>query len=166
MINSQILNERPFNLNDGDFDISHGELYFVELNGVKVFRKIMGRKHYSEVFTSSYQLGSLFQDPISANKVIEKFKAHQKHQEDTFDIIQVKDRLIPKYYVGYKPISVNNDIPSVECKIVWSPLRYNEDCTFLDYEAALKQLDRYKSNVIELCYEKIMQTKKIQLKKI
>jgi hypothetical protein len=160
MINSQTLNERPFNLDDGDryliVVIPEGGQYSV------FTRKFQNKPVISTEFKQAKTYKEL---KLVQRAVDEIIQMDVNYQNATIKIFQVKDIFEPRYFVQYKHQTFMN-IPELKFYVDWYVQGENQPDTYLDYGEALVALDKYKKDLVEFYYGQIMFTRGFTLKKI
>jgi hypothetical protein len=152
---SEILNQRPFNLNDGD-------RYFIEVItfGGNNFVLINCSQNGIEMCTH-YISTRTYTTLEVAKHVVDSIKRMPQYENTTLKIHQVKNVFEPRYAVMYMQGGGN-----VTNSIQWFVIGKEEPDTYTDYETAKSVLEKYKRNEIELYYNKIMKLKSIELNKI
>jgi len=167
MKHSQILNQRVFNLSDGDRYIiammGEGDHWFV------LTRIFEGKPITSSEFTDA----KTYKNRNTAEKVaVELVKNSQDILGDiTMKIFQVKALLEPRYFVQLKAqltliLDKYMRAPELLCYPDWFTIGENNPDTFLNYNDALDALETCKKNLVEFYYNQIMLTRNYQLKKI
>jgi hypothetical protein len=160
MINSQTLNERPFNLTDGD-------RYLIVVIGEGAQYSVFTRKFQSKpVLSMEFKEAKTYKDLKLAQRAVQEvFETNDLYQKATIKIFQVKDLFEPRYFVQYKQKTFVN-IPELKCYVDWYVIGENSPDTYLDYNEALDHLERYKKELVEFYYGQIMFTRNFTLKKI
>lgn len=160
MINSQILNERPFNLTDGD-------RYLIVVIGEGAQYSVFTRKFQSKpVLSMEFKEAKTYKDLTAAKRAVEElFKTNGLYKNATIKIFQVKDIFEPRYFVQYKHKTFVN-IPELKCYVDWYVVGENQADTYLDYNEAIDQLEKCKKDLVEFYYGQIMFTRDFTLKKI
>lgn len=157
MKNSPILNERPFDLSDGD-------RYFIVINGNHVFtRKFNG----DPVITGNFKEAKIYKDLNLIQRVaLELFSTNKHYQTSEIGIARVKDNFEPRYVVKYEKQHWSTQSPKLTCHVEWFKIGEYVEGTYLDYDEAKGQLEKFKHDMIEHHYGEIMKTRKLELKKI
>ncbi len=160
MINSQTLNERPFNLTDGD-------RYIIVVIGEGNHCSVFTRKFQSKpVVSTEFKEAKTYKDKKLAQRAVEEiFQMDKNYQNATIRIFQVKDIFEPRYYVEYKHQTFIN-VPELKCYVDWYVQGENQINTYLDYNEAMNILEQRKKDLVEFYYSQIMFTRNFTLKKI
>ena len=150
---AQILMNRPFDINDG-------ERYMIickTVNGNRVINRIYkDRIIYSDQIKST----KTFKNLKELNKVIENNRINLP-----YDICQVKDLFINRYYVELRNKHVLEE-PNIRCYSAWFLKGEDVKNTYEDYKEAEFVLNKYKGIIAEYYYQLIMKLKDVELHEI
>ena len=152
---SQILEERPFNILDG-------ERYLVVVYQDNV-KYVLTRKHMKQpILTRNFTEAKTYKNLSTLEKTTQSVFINNNIVN--FNIFQVKDLFTPKYHVEYELLFGN--IPKITHYAEWYLKGTNEINTYIDYDEARNVMEKYKRDLLEFHYKKILDLKKIQLVKI
>jgi hypothetical protein len=180
----QILDDRPFDINDGEY-------YFIMIDNNYVFTK---KDRGAPVISSFFKEAKIYKDlKVVQKTVLELFSTNEAHRNRNIDILQVKTIFEPRYVVDYSVDrwggNKNIDILQVKtifepryvvdysvdrwggktklrCFVDWFVIGEDSDNTYLDYDEAIKQLEKNKRELIEFYYTEILNIRNFTLKKI
>lgn len=160
MINSQTLNERPFNLTDGD-------RYLIVVIGEGAQYSVFTRKFQSKpVLSMEFKEAKTYKDLKVAQRALQEvFETNEHYRYSNVKIFQVRDIFEPRYFVQYKQKTFVN-IPELKCYVDWYVIGENQADTYLDYQEAVNQLEKYKRDLVEFYYGQIVFTRSFEIKKI
>jgi hypothetical protein len=159
MSDHQILNERPFNLADE-------ERYIIIMTDEGARNFALTRKYQGKpVFSTNLKEAKTYKSLKLAEKVIQEVFEKNLKEKASVGISQVKDIFEPRYFVKYDSKTMFTN-PTLKCYVDWYVQGGNDPDTYLDYDEAIKQLEKYKNNLVEFHYNQIMLTRNQVLKKI
>jgi hypothetical protein len=160
MVKSQILNERSF-------DITDGERYLIVVITPDRSYSVFTRKYQSKpVISVEFKEAKLYKELKTAQNVVKEiFQNNEHYQESVIKIFQVKDLFEPRYFVQYIKKAYMNS-PELKCYIDWYVIGENQVDTYLDHSEAQKHLDKYKRDLLEFYYSQIIKISNFELKKI
>lgn len=150
---SEILSQRTFNLNDGERYV----LIFTQDGKEQAFT----RKYKDKpILTDKLKDAKTFTHP----RQIEKTLTQIRNKSD-YEIYQVKDIFIPKYFIKFFEKRVISE-PNVKYRTAWYHVHEGEENTYTDYAQAKQVLDKHKATLLDYYYRNIMNLKGITLVQI
>jgi hypothetical protein len=160
MVKSQILNERPF-------DIDDGERYLIVVVGDNKQYSVFTRKFQSKPVTSiEFREAKIYKELKAVQKVAQEvFSGNDIYQNSVIKIFRVKDIFEPRYFVQYKKRPFMG-VPDLKCYTDWYVKGENQVDTYIDYNEAQAALEKYKRDLVEFYYSQILDLKNLVLTKI
>ena len=151
MTNSQILEQRHFNLADGD-----RYLLVIHRDGNN---QVYTRKYQNKpVMSPEFKEAKTFQTRKALDQTIKTVLAPNGYN---FTVFQVKDLFEPRYYINYKDNLLQS--PFIRFYQNWYIKGENPVNTYSDKFQAQEVLDKYKADLLEHYYGKIMELKYINI---
>jgi hypothetical protein len=151
MIHTQILEQRPFNLADGD-----RYLLVIHRDGKN---QVYTRKYQNKpVMSPEFKEAKTFQTQKTLEQTIKTVLAPNGYD---FTVFQVKELFEPRYYITYKHNLVQT--PYIRNYQGWYIKGENPVNTYLDRIQAQEVLDRYKVQLLQYHHSKIIDLKNIIL---
>jgi len=151
MIHTQILEQRFFNLADGE-----RYLLVVHVDGKNL---VYTRKYQNKpVMSPEFKEAKTFQTKKALEQTI---KTVLEANGYNFTIFQVKDLFEPRYYIAFKNHVLQE--PSIRFYQNWYIKGENPVNTYPDKKQADEVLRKYKLELLEYYYKKILELKTITL---
>jgi len=151
----QILDDRPFDINDGEY-------YFIMIDNNYVFTK---KDRGAPVISSFFKEAKIYKDLKVVQKTVLELFSSETHRNRNIDILQVKTIFEPRYVVDYS-VDRWGGKTKLRCFVDWFVIGEDSDNTYLDYDEAIKQLEKNKRELIEFYYTEILNIRNFTLKKI
>jgi len=151
MTKKQTLDERPFDLKDGDLYL----IQYIDDNGRESFHH--GTEDGKPIHGTHINNAKLYVSYDTATKNIANY------QDITGSIRQVKEFLSPRYVVKVTPALNENTLPDIDAYIDWYSEGDKHQCSYLNYDHAQDALNTAKKELVELMYERIMKIRHVQL---
>jgi hypothetical protein len=151
MIHTQILEQRPFSLADGD-----RYLLVIHRDGKN---QVYTRKYQNKpVMSPEFKEAKTFQTQKALEQTIKTVLAPNGYN---FTVFQVKDLFEPRYFIAFKDNVVQ--APYIRNYQSWYIKGENPVNTYLDRIQAQDVLDKYKVELLQYHHSKIMELKYITL---
>ena len=151
MTNNQILEQRHFNLADGE-----RYLLVIHRDGKN---QVYTRKYQNKpVMSPEFKEAKTFQTQKALDQTIKTVLAPNGYN---FTVFQVKDLFEPRYYIVYKDNTLQT--PYIRFYRSWYIKGENPVNTYLDRIQAQEILDQYKVQLIQYHHSKIMELKYLNI---
>lgn len=147
---SDILSQRPFNLEDGERYV----LIFAQDGKESAFT----RKYKDKaIISKTLKDAKTFHDPNQIEKILKLIR-----NKSEYEIYQVKDIFVPKYFIKFCEKRVISE-PHIKSKTAWYHIHEDDTHTYTDYCEAKRSLDKYKAMLLDYYYRNIMDLKSITI---
>ena len=152
-MNTQILKDRPFKLEDGFRKVIVCKVNNVEKVFTRQFRD-------SPIFSPIYSEAKTYKDDKALNNLINNIIIPNKYEYKIFDVL---DLFEPRYVVRYVGLSPNQELV---CYNSWVLINKVQKGTYTDYYEAQEALAKSKRDLTEFYYQKIMSLRSVELTEI
>ena len=158
MVKSQTLNERPFDITDGD-------RFIIIAVKDKNTHLVFTRKYLDKpVMSPDFKTAKTFKDYKTAQKSVDGLFGDTGYQNAI--ITRVDQIFEPRYFISYREKHLAIPTPMLRCYTDWFIIGENPVNTYTDYQEANEVLEKYKRNLLEFYYKEILALREFKLTKI